>query len=124
VAVQSDVPVEVKEEITAAAKLASGLGGQKMSINQIAGRFNLSKPAQEAIVKGLKKPSLADETFKFDASEFKTIVAFRSVELDNGAMLTAASERFDHVFRKEKFKDETQFVTRGRVINEKLRTKA
>jgi hypothetical protein len=41
-AVQSDIPVEVKEEITAAARLSSSLGGQKTSINQIADRFNLS----------------------------------------------------------------------------------
>jgi hypothetical protein len=123
-AVQSDVPVEVKEEITAAARLSSGLGGQRMSINQIAARFNLSQPAQAAIMKGLKKPALANETFSFDAAEFKTIVAFKSVELDNGATLTADSEKFEKIFRQEKIKDQTEYVTRGRVINEKLKPKA
>ena len=42
-----------------------------MSINQIAARFNLSQPAQAAIMKGLKKPALANEMFSFDADEFK-----------------------------------------------------
>jgi hypothetical protein len=64
---QSDIPLEVKEEITAAARLPSGLGGKKMSINQIAARFNLSQPAQAAIVKGLKKLALANEMFTFDS---------------------------------------------------------
>ena len=123
-AVHSDVPVEVKEEITAAARLSSGLGGQRMSINQISARFNLSQPAQAAIMKGLKKPALANEMFSFDAAEFKTVVAFKSVELDNGATLTAESDRFDKVFHKEQIKDQTEYVTRGRVVNEKLKTKA
>jgi hypothetical protein len=124
VAVQSDIPVQVKQEIIAAATLSSGLGGQKMSINQIAARFNLSQPAQAAIIMSLKKPALANEMFSFDAAEFKAVVAFRSVELDNGATLTAESDRFDTVFRKENIKDETQYITRGRVVNEKFKIKA
>lgn len=124
VAVQSNLPVEVKQEITAAAMLSSSLGGLRMSVNQIAARFNLSQSAQEAIVKGLKKPALANEIFTFDATEFKAVVAFKSVELDNGATLTAESDRFEKVFRKEQIKDQTEYVTRGRVVNEKLKTKA
>ena len=100
-AVRSDIPVEVKQEITAAARLSSRLGGQRTSVNQIAARFNLSQPGQAAIVKGLKKPALADEMFVFDAKEFKALVAFKSVELDNGATLTAESDRFEKVFRKD-----------------------
>ncbi len=123
-AVQSDIPVETKEEITAAAKLFGGLGGQRMSIDQIATHYNLTESAQEAIRNGLKKPSLAREIFVFDASEFKAIIAFKSVELDNGATLTAESDKFDDVFQKEQIKGQTQFVTRGRVVNEKLKTKA
>jgi len=122
-AVKSDIPVEVKQEITAVARLSSGLGGQNMSINQIAARFNLSDDALTAIVQQLPKPSVANEFFKFDAHEFKSIVAFRSVELDNGATLTAESDKFDRVFRTEHIKDQTEFVTRGRVVNEKIKTK-
>ena len=72
----------------------------------------------------MKKPALAKEIFSFDADEFKAIVAFKSVELDNGATLTAESDRFDTVFHKEQIKDQTEYVTRGRVVNEKLKTKA
>ena len=104
VAVQSDIPVEVKQEITAAARLSGGLGGQRMSINQIATRFNLSQLAQAAVIKGLKKPALANEVFSFDAAEFKSVIAFKSVELDNGATLTAESDRFDKVFHKEQIR--------------------
>jgi len=122
-AVQTALPVEVKEEITAAATLCARLGGLKMSINQIASRFSMSQPAQAAIVQALKKPVLADDVFTFDATEFKAIVAFKSVELDNGAVLTAEYDNFNKVFTEEKIKDQTQYVTRGRIVNEKLKTK-
>lgn len=123
-AVRADLPVDVKQEITAAAKLFSGLGGQRMTINQIIAHFALSDSARAAIVQSLKKPSLAEETFVFDANEFKTIIAFKSVELDNGATLTAESDRFDDVFREKRIRDETEYVTRGRIINENFRAKA
>jgi hypothetical protein len=123
VALQTDIPVEVKADITAAARLSSGLGGQRTSINQIAIRFNLSQAAHVAIVHALKKPGLADETFTFDSAEFRSVVAFKSVELDNGATLIAESEKFGQVFHERKIEDQTEYVTRGRIVNEKLKTK-
>ena len=63
--------------------------------------------------------------FQFDASTYRTLVAFKSVELSNGAMLTADTERFDKVFEREPVEgseDEIKFVTRGHVIDEKLKT--
>jgi hypothetical protein len=44
-------PLEVKRELTAAATLATGLAGQKLSINTFGDQFNLSQPAREAIFK-------------------------------------------------------------------------
>jgi hypothetical protein len=37
---------------------------------------------------------------------------------------TAESDRFDDVFREKRIRDETEYVTRGRIINEKFRAKA
>lgn len=127
IAVCSDVSVETKGEITAAIKLFGGLGGKKMSINQILTKFDLSDETQLAIKGALKKPSLANEVFIFDTNKFKSIVAFKSVEMDNGAILMAASDKFDDVFQREEVNKSTaqvQYITRGRVINEKIRTKA
>ena len=118
--------IEVKQEIIAAATLAGGLAGQRLSINDFGDRFRLSQAARAAITNELKTPHLGNERFEFDFAEFQTLAAFKSVELSNGGTLTAPSSEFDVVFRKE-FVDENRrqvrFTTEGRVVNEKLRSK-
>jgi len=114
--------LDIKQEITAAATL--GLAGQRISINEFAERFNLSDAARLAISKKLKSPRLGDEKFKFDANEFKSIISYKSVELSNGALLTAPADKFGDVFRQEfvdQLNKEVQFSTKGRVVNEKLK---
>jgi hypothetical protein len=120
---KSELPV--KQELTAAATLASGLGGQRISIDSFAEQFNLTRPAKDAIVRELKSPRSAQEVFRFDLTEFKSLVADKSVELSNGALLTAASSEFEDVFRKKVVDDAKhllEFSTQGRIVNEKLKT--
>jgi hypothetical protein len=84
----------------------------------------LSQAAAEAILNELKSPDLANEQFQFDVAEFKIQAGFRSVELDNGGILTADSGEFDNVFQREVVDDRTlevRYSTKGRVVNERLR---
>jgi hypothetical protein len=70
---------------------------------------------------------MVQERFQFDLTEFQTIVAFKSVELSNGATLTAASDNFDDVFSQvviDARAQEMRFTTEGKVVNEKLKSKA
>ena len=63
--------------------------------------------------------------FQFDMGTYKNLVAFKFVELSNGALLTADTERFDKVFQQEPVdgsKDEVKCVTKGKVIDEKFKT--
>jgi hypothetical protein len=116
--------LDIKQEIIAAATLATGLAGQRLNINDFGDRFRLSEGAKAAIADRLKTPRMGQERFEFDLTEFRSFVAFKSVELSNGGTLTAPSSNFDDVFRKE-FVDEEQrqvrFTTEGRVVNEKLK---
>jgi hypothetical protein len=116
----------IKQEIIAAATLANGLAGQRLSINDFGERFGLSPAARNAINSKLKTPRLAQERFVFDFAEFRSVVTFKSVELSNGGMLTAPSPDFDNVFHQE-FVDEVhgqvRFTTEGRIVNEKLKSK-
>jgi hypothetical protein len=117
--------LDVKQEIIAAATLAGGLAGHRLSINDFGERFGLSQAARAAIADELKTPRLAQERFEFDFGEFRTLVAFRSVELSNGGTLTAPSSDFDDVFHKEIVDEEqrqVRFSTEGRVVNEKLKS--
>lgn len=117
----------VKQEIIAAATLAGRLGKQMMSINDFEQRFNLSPAARQAIGNELKSQRLAEEQFEFVAAEFNDLLAYRSKELSNGAMLTAPSVDFDDVFQEEVVDEgthEMKFTTQGTVLNDKLKPKA
>jgi len=119
--------LQVKQEIVAAATLAGGLAGQRISIDEFVERFGLSPTAQTAIAAELKTPVLAREQFQFDAAEFRDLIAFKSIELSNGGTLTAPSQTFDDVFRREDVRDadgDVRFVTEGRIVNEKLKSNA
>ena len=118
-------PLEVKQELTAAGTLASGLAGQRLNIDDFGNRLGLSDAAKSAIRNELKSSVSAHEVFQFDIGTYKRLVAFKSVELSNGALLTADTDRFDEVFEQEPVdgsKSEIKFVTRGQVIDEKLKT--
>ena len=118
-------PLEIKQELTAAGTLAAGLAGQRLSIDDFCRRLGLSQPAKEAITKELKSPRLAQEVFQFDVTIYKELVAYKSVELSNGALLTADTGSFDRVFKKElldRGRGEVQFTTKGKIVDEKLKT--
>jgi hypothetical protein len=60
--------------------------------------------------------------FQFDYSEFSKHLSYKSLELDNGAMLTAQVDTFDKCFIQEQIeKDEILFQTKGKIVNERLR---
>jgi hypothetical protein len=65
------------------------------------------------------------ERFQFDAAEFHRHIAFRSIELSNGGILTAEAARFDEVFKQERLApvdaDDVIITTRGRVVDQRLR---
>lgn len=70
------------------------------------------------------RPDLLDETFAFDAPEFRQHAHDRAVELDNGGVMIADDERFSEVFRRENTNSpdgRARFITEGRVVDETLR---
>ena len=119
-----NAPLEIKQELIAAGTLANGLAGKAISIDSVADQFSLSRPAREALVGALKNPNTASEQFTFDISQFRNYVEFRSVELDNGGMLSAGLAEFDDVFQQrplDKSDGTVEFSTRGKVVNDKLK---
>ena len=116
--------LDVKQEITAAVTLARSLRNKRISIRDFEEQFGLSDEAREAIESQLPKAELAEEKFKFDFDEFSGEVGYRSVQLNNGGLLTAESAEFDDVFQREvvdQAKNEVRYSTQGKVVNEKLR---
>lgn len=121
-AAKSTGNLEIKKEITAAATLGAGLNDQVMTAGDFLGRFGLSQPAREAVVGQMKHPGLLNEQFRFSAEEFNRQLPYKSVELDSGAILTAAATEFDNVFdhgEPDENGDVTYSAT-GRVVGTKF----
>jgi hypothetical protein len=118
--------VETKQAITAAATLAASLNGQRTSLAEFQERFGLSEAARAGMNQTLKTPASATTQFVFDAEEFDRQIAFRSVELDSGAILTAESGDFDKVFQQEPVDGgrRVRYSTTGIVVGERLRSRA
>jgi hypothetical protein len=119
-AAKSVADIAVKNELVAAATLATGHKGQTLSIRSFASRIGLSADAKTALFGQVKAASL-DEKFQLSADEFGKQLAYRSVELDSGGMLTAEIGKFDQVFQKTTLSGQrTRYATEGRVVNERV----
>lgn len=115
--------LQIKQEITAAVTLAAGIDGQAMSAEDFFERFGFSQATKDAVRKVFSRADLVADNFRFSAEEFTRQLPFRTVELNSGAMLTAHSARFDHIFEQvvvDEAEKEVRFSTTGRVVAEKL----
>ena len=115
--------LDVKNEIVSAATLAGRLGTSQISISDFEERFALSAEARRAINDELKSPEHADERFRFDVNEFREVVAYRSVELSNGGVLTAPAGQFDTVFERRvvnRERNEVRYSTQGTVVGQRI----
>ncbi len=122
-AAKKSADVGVKTEIASAVTLARSLKGKKLSIKEFVEKFGLSDEARAMIFHEVPIPGVIEERFEFDLKEFKAQVAYRSVELNSGATLTAQSSEFDKVFSRENLDEagnKVRFSTEGRVVGEKL----
>lgn len=113
---------QTRRDIVAAATLATGLHGQRISIEAFGRQFNLSDPVKDAIQKECRPDSVYNERFRMDAAEFRQHIGFRSVELDNGGIMTAPAGDFDDIFRQQNLGRSRQirFTTEGTIVGQKL----
>jgi hypothetical protein len=116
--------MNVKEEIAASARLASSLDGRTISVEGFAQQFGISPKTREAVIEKLKQPSLSFDRFQFSFEEFRKHLPYRSVELNNGAILTASSTGFDDCFTRAPVAGadgEYEFRTQGTIVDDRFR---
>jgi len=121
--IDQSTDIEIKEELVSAAKLAKSLNGQLISMSNFGERFGLSEKTQKALASTLNDPNLRFDQFEFTKKEFSKHIKYRSVEISNGALLTALAGRFDECFTKKKVSEtskEYTFTTQGAIIDERL----
>ena len=120
-AIQTTSDVQIKAQITFAAQLAANLPKKAMTISDFCDSFHLSEAAKRAILSNVNPHRLVHEKFRFDVGEFSKYLAYKQVELDSGAVMTAPVERFDECFKATRRNEETVFVAAGHVVDEKLK---
>jgi hypothetical protein len=120
---RSDSP-EVKKDITALHRLAAGMPRKVVNAKGLLDQFHVPEETQEQIKERFPRAKLFEENFQFVPAEFLKHVALRTVELDNGGLLTAATARFDDVFTSEVVdaaKEVVKFSTEGKIVDQRFR---
>jgi len=115
---------KTKEEITALCRLLPGLKGKVASAKEILDQFQVSDETQDQVRNRFSRASLFDERFRFTPDELSKFLAFRTVELNNGGLLTAPTDKFDNVFTRETVdssNDIVRFSTQGTVVDQRFR---
>lgn len=123
-AIRTAENLATRQELIAAAQLLRGRDGRNVSGTQLVEGLGLSADAVTAFAQALPRPELMTEVFRFQGEEFERHVTYRSVELDNGAMLVAEDSQFDSVFDREIIpdaKNQVRFITEGEVVDSRLR---
>ena len=121
-AISASTDIEVKSQITSAAHLAKNLPQKAMTIAEFCGSFQLSEATTTAVLSKVDPPRLVHEKFRFDTAEFSRHIAYKQIELDNGAVLSAPAEKFEQCFVNTKKKDSHTFTTTGQIVDERLKT--
>lgn len=120
-AMQLTTDMVVKSQITSAAQLANNMPKKAMTIADFCDNFHFSDETTQAILSKVNPARLAHEKFRFDAGEFTRHIAYKQVELDNGAVLTAPADKFEQCFQEARRKDVRTFTTSGLVVDERLK---
>jgi len=116
---------EVKQDIVAMQALMGKMPAQAgVSAKKLLDQFHVPEETQEQIKDRFRGAKSFEETFTFVPNEFAKFVHMRTTELDNGALLTAPTERFDQVFTREPVGTAPglfRFSTQGRIIDQRFR---
>ena len=122
-AVKDAADPELKQELVATATLLRGQAGRTQTTTAILGSLGVSDSSTQAIKERFAKPELMNDTFTFDSDEFDKHIRYRTVELDNGAILTADDREFPNVFREEQLGDSnrSRYTTEGIILIQRFR---
>jgi len=113
---------DIRAEVISAVQLVRNHAGRTVSGRSLLRKIGLSDDALKAVEKAMERKELMDERFQLDRNEFDKAAAYRAVELDNGAVLMADTQRFDQVFHTKKVaENRVRYETEGRITNQQIR---
>lgn len=112
---------EVQQQIAAVATLSPQIQGRVTTVDSFCQDVGFSEQTKEAVRAHIPNESLVTAPFEFDRTEFHKRLPYRSVDLSNGATLTAPADKFDEVFDKYESQDrhhEYIYRTQGEIVND------
>jgi hypothetical protein len=115
--------VAIAQQLLSCVNLIENLNGKNLSVKSFCNRFGLGENIQTELISRLPNKSMADKQFIFNQDEFKKHARYRTVYLDNDAILSAPADRFEGVWRQEDEYDKTKFSTIGKVKEQKIRSR-
>jgi len=116
--------VNSKNKLLSVAILAENLNGKAISVNSFCNKYSLPDNLKDIITKSLPTPEIAEIKFEFNLDEFKSILAYTTIYLDNEAVLSAPSFAFHDVWEMENDQnDKVRFSTYGQIVNEKIKSR-
>lgn len=111
----------IKRQITAAATLGPNLNDQVMTAGEFLERMGLNEAARGVITAQLRHEGVLNDQFRFSGDEFTRQLSYTTIELNNGAMLSAMTTEFDQVFGIHDADDgQVTYRTTGRIVRQKL----
>jgi hypothetical protein len=114
--------INIKHQISSLANLATGHAGAQNSPRVLLQQLGASDATLTAVREAFKKDHLWDEAFILDKAIFEKKLAYKMIQLDNGAHLMAQTDKFDDVFTVDETEGDTkEFSTRGNIVDEKLK---
>jgi hypothetical protein len=114
----------VKQDIVAMHNFVAKMPSQVVSAKGVLDQFHVPEETQTQIRDRFPKAKSFEETFTFVPGEFAKLVNMRTIELDNGALLTAPTDRFDRVFTREPVGSAGgvfRFSTQGNIVDQRFR---
>lgn len=77
----------------------------------------------QKVVKSEFKEGAYTQQFKLNFTELSKHIAYKTVELDNGAYLSASTGEFDKVFKRSisKKNNRVTYSTEGKIVSQKVR---
>ncbi len=112
------------QQLLSCVTLATNLNGKSLSVKAFCTRFNLGEAVRTELISRLPNQTMADKQFIFSQEEFCKYARYRTVSLDNDAVLSAPADRFEKIWRHDKDEDgKSRFSTVGQIREQKIRTR-
>jgi hypothetical protein len=124
-AITEETDSQVKAEIIAAASLLKNVHSQPFSGKIFCEKYSLSTQATNAVANAFNSDVIFQESFIFSSSEFEKVLAYKSIELDNGAFISANAYDFNEIVKisplgSDDGNDIVQVSTSGTIVSQKL----